>query len=539
MPATTKQKSPAPRSLKSAPAPLGNAPRRPRMRTAGNGQPARHAASTHATAGRDRSAVAAKGVITASAATERIRELAWAGQHAAAIELATAELAAPDLSAASRLDLLQLRAESFIAQGKLDPASSDAASMLTLAALKGTQSGMAAAKAQALCTLAMVQMRASEYNAALKAAQAALKAAREGEHPRLEALALLRLAEAQIRTKASDKAVANATLAAERFAVLRDIAGEGRALWARGSALTDSERFAEARESNDAALVRARQAGDYYGMGNALNGLNNASADLGTRLELLSQAFAAFARAGYPERQAIILSNTGTVYLALGLYRRARRLYASIGEIGSTAGTRALAVYTVEGLSDVEFMLGNIDRASELLEQWAVLAGAIGDPDLTLQLQLNRGVFALGKGDVATALRELRRHLKLVRDRGAQLGEVDALAWIAKASLVAGKPTEAASATRRAVRLIRKFGLKEGGIFTLAPIWWQHSRATAANNLEAESRDALEQAYRAVCARIANVSDEGLRRNFLNKPQDHRDIIGAWVADATKRRLAP
>src|ERR1700719_3212634 len=43
--------------------------------------------------------------------TERVRDLAWAGQHAQAIELATAALATTTSSVAGRLDLLDLRPE--------------------------------------------------------------------------------------------------------------------------------------------------------------------------------------------------------------------------------------------------------------------------------------------------------------------------------------------------------------------------------------------------------------------------------------------
>jgi class 3 adenylate cyclase len=59
--------------------------------------------------------------------------LAWAGQHAQAIELATAALAAAGLRVGSRLDLLDLRAESSIAQGDLERAGADADAMLGLA----------------------------------------------------------------------------------------------------------------------------------------------------------------------------------------------------------------------------------------------------------------------------------------------------------------------------------------------------------------------------------------------------------------------
>ena len=63
---------------------------------------------------------------------ERITEAAAAGQHARAIELATAALAATNLTVAQQIDLLDLRAESLIAQGDLARAAEDAATMREL-----------------------------------------------------------------------------------------------------------------------------------------------------------------------------------------------------------------------------------------------------------------------------------------------------------------------------------------------------------------------------------------------------------------------
>ena len=64
---------------------------------------------------------------------KQLRELIRVGQHAKAIDLATAALAAAGLTVAKKVDLLDLRAESFIARGEFDLASADVDSMLVLA----------------------------------------------------------------------------------------------------------------------------------------------------------------------------------------------------------------------------------------------------------------------------------------------------------------------------------------------------------------------------------------------------------------------
>ncbi|MGZ9165728.1 MAG: hypothetical protein ACXW4U_11185, partial [Anaerolineales bacterium] len=60
----------------------------------------------------------------------RVRNLAWTGQHAQAIELATQALAYSKIKPTEQMDLLDLRAESYIAQGKLDLAARDANTMM-------------------------------------------------------------------------------------------------------------------------------------------------------------------------------------------------------------------------------------------------------------------------------------------------------------------------------------------------------------------------------------------------------------------------
>ena len=71
-------------------------------------------------------------------------------------------------------------------------------------------------------------------------------------------------------------------------------------------------------------------------------------------------------------------------------------------------------------------------------------------------------------------------------------------------------------------------------------LWWRHSQALAANGKATAARDALAQAYRLLVEPIAGLSDEGLRRNYLNKIDTHREIVAAWLAaTVTARGKAP
>ena len=73
--------------------------------------------------------------------------------------------------------------------------------------------------------------------------------------------------------------------------------------------------------------------------------------------------------------------------------------------------------------------------------------------------------------------------------------------------------------------------------FSSQEIWWRHTQALLANGKTTEARAALERAYKFLLEAIANVRDEGLRRNYLNKVPENRELLKHWVADSLKRKL--
>ncbi|MBL0345227.1 hypothetical protein [Candidatus Villigracilis affinis] len=196
---------------------------------------------------------------------DHIRQLAWTGQHAAAIDSATQALAAPKtrMRPAEQMSLLDLRAESYIAIGKLDLAMKDAKAMMKMG------SKVAGLKVQALNRLALVQMRTGDLKAAVKTATAAVKT--KHNNPALRAESLFRLAEAQLRTRQTEAAVETAQKAIALYQELGDDSGAGRAHWALALAYFNSNRADDSLRAAQTALELCQKAGDGYGMGNALN----------------------------------------------------------------------------------------------------------------------------------------------------------------------------------------------------------------------------------------------------------------------------
>ena len=126
---------------------------------------------------------------SAAPAVAQVAVLAAAGQHVRAVEVATTALASARLPVATRLDLLDLRAESHFALGELTAAEADATTMVSAA----RRSRSTALLAQALNRRAAVETQKSETRLAMVTAAEALKAARHSRQPKLEAASLFRL----------------------------------------------------------------------------------------------------------------------------------------------------------------------------------------------------------------------------------------------------------------------------------------------------------------------------------------------------------
>jgi len=109
------------------------------------------------------------------------RDLAWTGQHSRAIGVAAAALAAVKDDDTLRLALLDVRAQSLVAQGEMTRARKDADAMIAIAANRPS----AAHDAQARNCLSLVQRLSGEERAAVATATHAVTAARRSRRKAL------------------------------------------------------------------------------------------------------------------------------------------------------------------------------------------------------------------------------------------------------------------------------------------------------------------------------------------------------------------
>ncbi len=469
-------------------------------------------------------------LVSAGAAQASIAELACTGQHTLAIELANKALAAPRLSAARRLALLDQRAASLLAIGAISEAEADAAQMLALAAARP------AWHIVALNRQAAVLVRRGASQPALRIATQAVQLARRHAGRQLLAHSLLRLGEAQFRAMQAASAVANGEEAAQLFKATGDQAGLGRAHWVIAFAESRRSHDARSRAAAERAAELARGAGDHEGLGNALNVLAFGCQDIAERIAMLEQAAMAYERGGQLYGRTVVQANLSLAFAELGLYRRACRIGAEVAQFWERAGSHLNLAFALIGNLDWQLALGDVDAVRAAWPAFDAMVNELDEPAMRGMHRLLASRLAFADGDSTAAAAMLRSGLRtgLALSAGQKLL---ALVPLAKYLLADGRAAAALRATTQATRLHESQGLARAEFGTSVDIWWWHSRALAANGRRDDAWQALQRAYGLLLDAMRNVQDEGLRRCYLGKVEVHRDLVQDWLHESARRKL--
>jgi len=467
----------------------------------------------------------------------RVRELAWTGQHAHAIELASQSMSdwQSDLRPAEQMDLLDLRAESYIAQGKLDLAAKDAKTMGKLAK-SGQKSKVASLQAQALNRQALVQMRTGEQKQAVKTATSALKVSEQTKQKPLIALSLFRLSEAQMRVLQSETAIKHGKESIEVYLTVGDKSGAGRAYWSLACAYSDVRHMEDSRHAAQTALELCQQTGDYYGIGNAYNAMTFSEVEIVERIQLTHQAIQAFITAGYVDRQIAILGNLSLSYGELGLFPHAIRVLKEMMERTRAMGAKASLANSLGNLTDFEIKHGALGAARLHIKEFAELAPTLGDPTLETGLGEGYGDLTLAEGDSKTAIGYYKASVKIAQQAGLERANI-VITKLGNAHLKNHDPIAALKATTKATNMHRDQSFAPPDGFTSQEIWWRHTRALLANKKNKEARESLERAHSFLLERIVSLRDIGLRRNYLNKVAVNRELLQYWIQDGARHKL--
>ena len=449
----------------------------------------------------------------------RVRELAWAGQHSKAIELATEALGRLGLKPDVEMSLLDLRSESYLSQLKYELAEKDVRQMERLA----KAAKQPALKAQALNQKAHLRAWQDKEEETRRTATSALKFARQSKQKYLEAEALFWLA----WYSPNDVSIRLAQQAAGLFLSVDHPSRAGLALNLVASSYVSLGRNEEARQAIQTALRLCGQTGDNVGKGWSLTILSMIETDLSVAIKLLKQAHQAYEAAGHVVGITVVANALGHKYSQLGLYGRAMRFCRR-----SFENNRTWAV-PINNIIHIEIELHDLDHARQHVEEMRSITKIRSHMAFIEELA---GRIALLEGKTRIAVRHFKESTKISHD-AAPAREIGQLTLLGQAYLAQGNLTAALKATSKAVGMHRDLNFPVVDDLPSQNIWWRHMLTLQANGKRTEARAALKAAYDFLLQGIASLQDLGLRRNYLNKVATNREIMQAWVRDGTKRKL--
>jgi signal transduction histidine kinase/DNA-binding response OmpR family regulator/tetratricopeptide (TPR) repeat protein len=326
------------------------------------------------------------------------------------------------------------------------------------------------------------------------------------------------------------------------------------------------------------ALKLYRAGGDAAGEANILYSLGVVDSDYAQRRAYIEQALALWRSLGDPLGQSKAYNVLGIIYWALGLYSKALDSAEEAVHILRELGDPYL-VNALDTLSRVCAELGDHARSRAAADESCERAEEIGDRTLVGYRGIYLGRLALQRGQPAEAREWLDAACARFGELGIPAHHATALAWLGAAQLALGDWDAAWRCTAEAASRLAAID-NASHEFPPQDVWWQYYRVLstaphlAALSLSPGPRDAdphlaptlplspsagalpawghggadfdddiawaaLQRAYETMMHGITTLSDQGLRRNYLNKVEINRDILIEWRRQATLRRAVP
>ena len=382
------------------------------------------------------------------------------------------------------------------------------------------------------------------YLDAQQAAISGLKLARKDRSPHLEAECLLALGVASGFLADFNYALTCHKKALRIFIRLRDVLGEAQCYRRMGDCLKDMGQSSLSQDYTEKAFSIFRSQANQEGQANCLNTLGTVTRDQAWARSYYEQALLIFQTIGDRTWQANLYNNLGLVYWRLGLYSKARDyLEQAVQTVRDIQGRSSLASF-LESLGRIHIEMGNYTDARQVLEEGLALSREIGD-----RLSETTYLMMLGRVSLASQQLDEARDLtweacEMQRNMGTQGYLVTSLAWLGMVFLELGDLSSAERFTADAIDQLSVVG--KASEFPTQDIWWLRYQVLKARiikiarslapdvpvediELDEAAWKCLEAAHDTMLAGIATLSDDGLRRNYLNKVKFNRDILVEWA----------
>ena len=270
-----------------------------------------------------------------------------------------------------------------------------------------------------------------------------------------------------------------------------------------------------------------------------LNDIAIASQDLARRRRYYRQALNIATTINFRDMLAILHINLAWFHWRLGLYSRALEHARESVHISKKYGMFENLAYSLHTRGRIAQSLGEFDLAQTSYSLLADLAHELDNITGIADFNEGLGRLALDQDQLEESISYFEKAVTAFHKAGLKVNEASTLACLAAVYLGQDEQATAMTLSEKALAKIEHIG-SSGFDNPYQEIWWWRYRVLAAENDQFNGRDAwqaLDAARLAMFEPIANIGDEGLRRNYLNKPQINRAISESWVKEAVQRNI--
>jgi tetratricopeptide (TPR) repeat protein len=303
-----------------------------------------------------------------------------------------------------------------------------------------------------------------------------------------------------------------------------DTHGESWALNNLGTVYYSLGNLSAAREAFEKAMQAHRLIGNRRGEGLGMNNLGTLCMSQGEHAQArhyLEQAYAIMQEIGEMHGESTTLYNLARASQALGDKADAWRYYQDSLEISRQSGDSLARSEALSGLALLCHHLGDDESAQEHSQQALLLAQQMSDRDAEGYALHALGLSLLGMGKSRSALETFRQAIQLRCEIDEQAMAIESQAGLVQCYLELG---EKALALEQVEKILAQLEYKSlAGCDEPFRIYLTCYQALCTTDPQ-RATAVLQEAHQQLQDQASKITDEKLRRSFLNNVRAHRQI---------------
>ncbi len=320
----------------------------------------------------------------------------------------------------------------------------------------------------------------------------------------------------------------------------------------------------QAVQSAQRCLEIARDLGDRDFLADVLSVAGVADPDPASSRDLQQESLELFKALGDQRNLGRLYNNLGLLYAGLGLNELGANYTENAIRIARTTESRTHLAFFLDSLGRIYLDLSRPEEAEQAFSEGLEVCREIGHQYLEAVYRFDLGLIELERGQPEGARDRFLQADEIFRANDFIVHAAMNRSWLGSAYLALGEWNKAYEHTLEAIHHmeLQNIGSLE---IPLQTIYWNHylvlksnsdqvgspddepggpagdrskaiERQTSLDSTDPHAWTVLQRAREITLDTIARVSDEGLRRNFLNKIAVNREIITEWTRQAKLRK---